>query len=476
MTARAIDELQMRAWQAIANVVAAHVTMLRDQSILDDDAQAVLLGAITNVRQAPHQSQSLQDMVIEFDERADAIAPPEVRGTTRVGRGTNDVTATVVRLLLREDLLGLLWAANAAREALIDLASAHLVTLLPAFSGGQPAQPTTFAHLLGALIAPLERGAASIISAFEVVNRSPMGAVSLGSTSLEIDPSRTADRLGLADVMSNSFDAVTATDHVVAALDASRSVIAPIARFVEELTIWLRVQPDLLQLREEALVRDPALPQSAAPKELNAVASEARSVLLRLDRARTAIESISFGPVVGPDADVFLSVSGALNQATAFQEQTAEFLSKQLTINRAVLANRAGKGLITSSDLVDFLMLEEQLPPSAAHAIAGRVIAIVREEGREASGITPELIDSAALIVLGRELRVEFEIISRYLAPRRFIERRALPGGPAPVAMRAFLEQASVKLEKDQQWQSNAAAKVREALLSLDVALASSAD
>src|SRR5262245_39185626 len=121
MTARATGELQVRAWQAIATVVAAHLTMLRDSSILDDDALVALLGAIANVRQAPLQPQSLQEMVIEFDERVDAIAPPEVRGTSRVGRGTNDVTATVIRLVLREDLLSLSWATNAVRESLINL-------------------------------------------------------------------------------------------------------------------------------------------------------------------------------------------------------------------------------------------------------------------------------------------------------------------------------------------------------------------
>ncbi len=476
MTSRSSGELHVRAWQAIASVISAHLTMLRDVAILDEDALIVLQSTIANVRQAPHQAQTLQAMVPEFDERMDAMAPPEVRGAGRVGRGTTEVTATVVRLILREDLLALAWATNTVRSALLNFAASHLVTLLPAYSGGQPAQPTTLAHLLGAVISPLERAANSLNLAYEVVNRSPMGAVSLASTSLEIEPSKTGEFLGFSGSIENSFDAVSATDHVVAALDAAHLAIAPSSRLLEELSVWLRIQPDAIQFDEQVLERDAALPQSAYPAKWQAIATEAKRVARALHQARLALDSISFGPVVGPDAEEVLGASIVLNQVTALQERLAEFIINHLNLNRAVLANRAGKGLITSSDLADFLMLEEQLPPFAAQAIANRVIALAREEGREASGITPELIDSAALLILGRDLRVEFETISRYLAPRRFIERRALPGSPAPAAMRIYLERASTKLEQDQHWQVNIAEALSEALRNLDVTLATSGD
>ena len=43
------------------------------------------------------------------------------------------------------------------------------------------------------------------------------------------------------------------------------------------------------------------------------------------------------------------------------------------------------------------------------------------------------------MMVIGRELKVEFEAISRYLAPRRFIERRTAVGAPSPDAVRTFV-------------------------------------
>jgi argininosuccinate lyase len=474
MTSRTSDELLARAWQGIANTIVAHLTMLRDVSILDNDALDALQGSIASVRQAPLNAQSLQAMITVFDERMDALAPPEVRGTGQVGRGTNDVIATVVRLILREDVLGLVWATNTVRGALIDQATSFLVALLPAYAGGQPAQPTTFAHLLGSVISPLERATSSLGTAVNVINSSPMGAVSLVSTSLEIDPARTGELLGFSGSIENSFDAVASVDHVVVALDAAKLAIAPIARLFDELLAWLRIQSDALQFEDQSVGKDAALPQLAMPTMLQTLSRDANMILRNLDSVRSAVDSIPFGPVVGADADTLLRTSDAISQSISFQELAAEFVSNQLNINRAVLANRAGKGLVTSSDLSDFLMLEEQLPPFAAQAIAHRVIAMARDEGREASGITPELIDSAALLIVGRELRVEFETISRYLAPRRFIERRTLPGGPAPTAMREYLERARARLEKDQNWQADTADRIGQSLRSLDVAVTSS--
>jgi hypothetical protein len=57
----------------------------------------------------------------------------------------------------------------------------------------------------------------------------------------------------------------------------------------------------------------------------------------------------------------------------------------------------------------------------------------------EASGINTQMIDASALLVIGRELAVEFEAISRYLAPRRFLERRTSTGTPSPARTREYL-------------------------------------
>jgi argininosuccinate lyase len=463
MTGALSDDLTKRAWEATAQVVAAHLTMLRDVSILDEAAMAALLDTVETVNRSTPTARSLNAMLREFEQRVDAMSPPEVRGAHNVGRGSADTLSTVTRLVIREDLVSLAASSNDLRARLLSLTEANVVSLVAAHIDGQPAQPTTIAHLLGGVIGPLQRASDWLRIAFESVNQSPMGAAALASTGFEIDPARTADLLGFGRPVENAYDAVSASDHVVEALNAARMLVAPVSRILEELLQWIRSQPDAIQLGEEWQASDPSLPQFEYPEGLLALAKEASDVERMAASLSSAIARTPYGPVFGPDSDALLAASDAITTALGVLDRTAKLFSDGLRFNRAVLANRAGKGMITSSDLADFLMLEEQLPPSAAQAIATSATASAREEGREASGITPELIDSAALLIIGRELRVEFETISRYLAPRRFIERRALPGGPAPSAMRAYLEAARTKLDEDRRWQTEVAARVEEA-------------
>jgi argininosuccinate lyase len=460
MSGNLSEGLSRRAWDSIAHVLSAHLTMLCDVSILDEPALNVLLGVVESVRESEPPARSLQSLLVEFEQRVDSQSPAEVRGATHVGRGSTDVLATTTRLIIRADLIELARSTNDLRGTVLELAGSHVVSLIAAYAGGQPAQPTTIAHLLGGVIGPLERACRRLTVAYEAVDQCPMGAASLSSTGFDIDPARTAELLGFARPMDNSYDAVAAVDHVFEALNAASITVAAISRFLEELLQIYRSQPDSIQLNDDWRQTDPALPQFKAPNRLQALAHDAFDVERVATSLHGAIGTTHYGPVIGPDADALLTASDVITSACSVLDRTTDLLANGLQFNRAVMANRAGKGLITSSDLADFLLLEEQLPPAAAQAIANRTIGMARDEGREASGITPELIDSAALLILGQELRVEFETISRYLAPRRFIERRVLPGGPAPVAMRAYLEQARTRLEEDQRWQSEIAARL----------------
>ena len=62
------------------------------------------------------------------------------------------------------------------------------------------------------------------------------------------------------------------------------------------------------------------------------------------------------------------------------------------------------------------------------------------------------MIDSAAVMVIGQELKVEMETLGRYLAPRRFIERRQVSGSPASEKTREWLAVERARLAQDRAW------------------------
>jgi hypothetical protein len=81
-------------------------------------------------------------------------------------------------------------------------------------------------------------------------------------------------------------------------------------------------------------------------------------------------------------------------------------------------------------------------------------------------------------LTIGREIKVEIESLGRFLAPRRFLERREVTGSPAPAMTRAWLADERSALEQDRAWVEEMTGRIssRIATLSDSITDAASAD
>lgn len=447
-------EWQREMWAAIALGLTAHAIMLRDASILDETSVAAILSTIDSVGNgAPPQVSGSLTLVAAFDERFDSLIAAGNAGAGRIGRGRHDLAAAAQRLVLRDHALSLLHAQLAARFALIDLAESHVFTLLPAWSGSSLLQPTNLAHFLTGVIAPLARASARLHAALDDLDRAPLGAASLAGPGLPVDRDETADLLGQLGPVESTFDAVSATDHLVAVAQAAAAIVAPMRSFLGELLLWLRTEPEALHIANE--LRAPAdahLPHYRPPVALEHQIADAVEVGQHAAAASNTAFALQYGPLGEQGDGVFQSAHCALEMATSVTQALTTMVSGPIEFNRAWLARNAGRGLTTAGELSNFLMAEEGLGPAAARDIAALTAQRAQAEGLEASAVTPAMIDAAALLVIGRELGIEIERLGSFLAPRRFIEKRTMLGGPAPVAVREYLSLERARVSKDQQW------------------------
>ena len=108
---------------------------------------------------------------------------------------------------LRDGLLGELEALVTAREHLVRLAGLHTETIIPAYTHGVQAQPTTFAHYLLAFAAALGRTTERMREVYARLNRSPLGAAALATSSFPLDRARLAELLGFEGLVENAYDA-----------------------------------------------------------------------------------------------------------------------------------------------------------------------------------------------------------------------------------------------------------------------------
>src|SRR5262245_22426610 len=160
---------------------------------------------------------------LDYEPRLTAIVGPDA-SRLHTGRSRQDIASAIARMNLRDGLLKELQALTKAREKLLVVASRHTATIIPAYTHGVQAQPTTFAHYLLALAAALARQSERMQQAYARINLNPLGAAALATSSFPLDRERLAVLLGFEGLVENAYDA----NHL-APVDSSLEVAGALA-------------------------------------------------------------------------------------------------------------------------------------------------------------------------------------------------------------------------------------------------------
>lgn len=427
--------------EALWLVLAVHLRGLEHAGVVDERSAIRIASAIDTLGGQESAGASFRRLEQTYEERVDSALPDELRGAATLGLAHEEWSGTALRVIARSVCLTVANHFVQVQRAMLAMAELHAVTLMQGFHTGQPIQPITFGHLLGGAIAPVGTGLTRLLDAIDRLNRSPLGAGSMSGEVVGAERLETARWLGFREPIPNTYDAVSNIEDVVAVVDAVASVAAPLARLLDELAVMLRTDPSSLVF-DDAWMRssDHHLPGFSAAERLSEVAQGLRSVISTSQSLVSQLRQLPFGPLGAATDWIAHDLSAFTDRAAAQFVRVDELFRSALTVNRAYLANRAGRDYTTSNDLAAFLMTEEQLPPSVARNIAGLTMRRLQEESLEISSIAPEHVDMAAMMVIGRELKVEMETLGRWFAPRRFLERRLVEGSPAPARTREWIE------------------------------------
>lgn len=472
------DRRNRSCWQNAVLVSAAHVgELFRGQAIDENAADAVYRATDAAYRASDAGRFSVNDAVREIDERVDALLPREIAGAATLGVTRVETVATALRMTWREQALDVADGAARFRGALLDLADAHAVTIMAAVWDRRPANPTTLAHFLGGAIGPLAIATDRLRTAISWLDRSPFGAGVLAGEVMGIDREEVARSLGFEGTIDNTLDALSSVEEMVALVEALGASLAASRRLLAELLTWIRTEPTSFFLDERwESVPEPSMPAHTTSARLEELVLELQGAEGEVRATVDLLRSLPYGPLGAAWDAVARSMDRVLASAKARMDDSTRAINEALIVNRAYLANRAGRAYSTAADLAPFLMQEEGLAPTPARQIASLVISRLREEHLEASAVTPDMIDSAAVMVIGQELKVEMETLGRFLAPRRFIERRDVLGSPARERTREWLATERERLGADRAWMSERRQRWDSAAETLIRVMASSSD
>jgi argininosuccinate lyase len=405
----------------------AHVRALEDAGLLDADGASRLEKAIREVgaeiASGAFAFAPADEDVHSAIERGVTERLGELGARLHAGRSRNDLVMTDLRLWLLEAHGAIAAGIRRVGSALLAHAREHAETVMPGTTHGRLAQPVTLGHHLlahaWALVRDLERYRGWRARA----NVSPLGAGALATSTLGLDPARTAERLGFDGAFANSIDAVSDRDVVqefladaaICATHLSR-LAADVVRFTDGSLGWA-------VLDEAYATGSSMMPQKRNPDVAELSRAKAARVLGDLVAVTTVLHGLPLGyhRDLQEDKEAVFDASDTLIATLAALGGCVE----TLTFDPAAMREAARSGGLYATDLAEALV-KDGVPFREAHRRVGELLRRLEAGSGTLEALSPD--DWAELgLPDGADL----------LDGDRAVRSRATPGGPAPASVRA---------------------------------------
>src|SRR6185295_10343512 len=192
----------------------------------------------------------------------------DIAGRLHTARSRNDIDMTMYRMRQRELVLGLMAGTLGLRRSLLDLADSNRSTILALHTHTQPAQPSTAAHYLLAVVEQIERDAVRLKAAFESTNRNPLGACAITGTGFPIDRNLTSSLLGFSGPTCNTYGSIATVDYLLESTSATAVMLVGLGRFVQDMLLWSTAEFGYLRLGDGYVQGSSIMPQKRNPVAL----------------------------------------------------------------------------------------------------------------------------------------------------------------------------------------------------------------
>jgi argininosuccinate lyase len=427
----------------------AHVVMLSRQGILDANSAGSLIRVLLEMQRdgVPEEAfdLSFEDIHAGIESYLVRVLGKEIGGRLHMGRSRNDEVATCIRMRLRDDLLAIAGMIAGLREVLLEVSSCHSETVMPGFTHFQHAQPTTLAHHLLAYEEMFGRDLGRLKDSYSRLNLCPLGAAAFASTTYPIDREMTASLLGFDGVSLNTMDAVASRDSLVEVMSDLSIMMVHASRLCEEIVVWSSPFVGFARLADEFCSTSSIMPQKRNPDTAEVMRAKTGLMLGELAAALVILKGLPMS--YNRDLqDLTPHVWRAVDTATGCIPLLVGMV-RSVVFDRERMALEAGKNFSTATDLADLLVRNEGLPFRTAHNIVGRAVskgslalATLDEAARE---ITGEVLSDRGLTEV---------MVAGALDVRKSVENRDIPGGPAPRAVRAAIQERRGLLQGDREW------------------------
>ena len=389
---------------------------------------------------------------IAYEPLLIAATNPEVTAI-HAGRSSQDILSTMRIAIMRDRAMTFAESFDRVIAKILELARANLNTIVPNYTNGVAAQPTSYAHYLSGFAAPLLRDRARLEEYLSRYNISSMGAMVLNGTGWPLDRDGMAKALGFDRPVRNAFDA-TCEAPVDTALEFASivgSVAIHLGSMVNDIMVQYAQPRPWILLAEggENTYVSSAMPQKRNPGLMNNCRADCSDVVSEMNAVFMRVHNVVPGMTDGKS----VAKNGRMAKAAVGMCERFLKVLNGLRINPARALEELNSDWTASQEIADRLMREHGLPFRIGHHMASRMVSYAR-----ANGLLPLNFPYAEIVRIYREeITEEFPEASPVfpmseaefrdaLDPRKIVENRRTAGSARPSEVEAMIGEEEAAL------------------------------
>ena len=410
----------------IIAVDQAHAVMLTEQGIIPRATGTALLVQLSKLRREDVGIDVMRgSMLLQIEGHLASKIGNEAAGALSTGRSRIDQGATFRRLYERQAIIAVLTELIDLEAAVIAQAANHIDTIMPGYTHLQPSQPWVFGHYLLGVAERLDIDLVRLERAYAAVNLCPLGTVGGSGSTWPLDRHRVASLLGFDGIVENARLGrdIQYTGDIAA---AASMLMATLNDLATDLQLWSMQEFGFVELDAGYCGTSSIFPQKKNPVALEGVRSAAAGAVQWVGNVLAVSRGVGSG-------DLALRGAAFLDTALQSTAQMCDLMTgvmETLIVHKDRMAERAGEGGTTASNLADTLVRELGLSYRAAHHAVGRFVRVRLERNLPLTGVRASEFHEMA--GLADQPRLSDEQLAVALDPAGFVRRCRTPGGVAP--------------------------------------------
>lgn len=261
----------------------AHITMLESIGLLTKEELSLLSQELKNIYNKIISGDfNIEAGVEDIHSQVELLLTRtlgDVGKKIHSGRSRNDQVLVDVKLYLRHEIQELVTQINSLFGLLISKSDEHKNNLLPGYTHLQLAMPSSFGLWFGAYAESLADDTITLQSAYQIVNKNPLGSAAGYGSSFPLNRTLTTHLLGFADLNYNVVYAQMGrgkTERIMA--QAMSNVAATLGKLAMDATLFLNQNFSFISFPDELTTGSSIMPHKKNPDVFELIRAKCNSL------------------------------------------------------------------------------------------------------------------------------------------------------------------------------------------------------